>query len=94
MFNIDWIFHQKFQQIFEGVFVCLIFSAPITSCLGNGEYPSCFETFVRDLLLVLLVVQSEGGYEIEENLYELAILETLDNSFSRHITLTLTVYCI
>lgn len=43
---------------------------------------------------MLLIVQSESGYEIEENLYELTVLKTLDNSFSRHITLTLTVYSI
>ena len=65
------ILHNKFQQVFQSIFIRLCLGPSISSSLGNIEHPSRLITFIRDLLMKLFILQSMILHKIQKDFNEL-----------------------
>ena len=85
--DIGGILHEQLKEVFEGVFVCLGLCPAVAGGLGDGEEPGGFEALVGDFLFMLLVGETMGGNEVEEESDEVAIFKCLHDCLGGHITI-------
>jgi hypothetical protein len=77
--NICRIFHQKFKQVLQSIFIGLCFSPAVSGGFDDIEHPGGFEALVGYFLVDFFILESVHLDKIEEDFNKFRVFEGLND---------------